>query len=120
MPQAVEELVAVEEGNMVLEDDLGEELISALVGDWRLLYTSSSAIEYNQARCARGRGVVEEGIRTIMSGWPKIAYGPRFIDGFLGSLYVFNHKMCLGGCKVGSAVLVSLPQWKRRASARRR
>lgn len=47
--QAMEALVGLEEGNLVLGDDLGTGLISALEGEWRLLYTSSNAMEYNQA-----------------------------------------------------------------------
>lgn len=38
------------EGNMVLGNDLGDALVDALEGEWRLLYTSSNAMEYNQAR----------------------------------------------------------------------
>ena len=49
--QATEALVAVEEGNLVLAEDLGSDLIvPALVGEWRLLYTSSNAMEYNQVQ----------------------------------------------------------------------
>lgn len=46
--QAMEALLATEEGNFVLGDDLGTGLIDNLVGEWRLLYTSSNAMEYNQ------------------------------------------------------------------------
>lgn len=44
----MEALLATEEGNFVLGDDLGTGLIDSLVGEWRLLYTSSNAMEYNQ------------------------------------------------------------------------
>lgn len=33
---------------MVLGEDLGTGLIDNLVGEWRLQYTSSNAMEYNQ------------------------------------------------------------------------
>lgn len=46
--QAMEALLATGEGNLVLADDLGAGLIDNLVGEWRLLYTSSNAMEYNQ------------------------------------------------------------------------
>lgn len=46
----MEALLATEEGNFVLGDDLGTGLIDALEGEWRLLYTSSNAMEYNQVK----------------------------------------------------------------------
>ncbi len=46
----MEALLATEEGNYVLGDDLGTGLIDKLVGEWRLLYTSSNAMEYNQVQ----------------------------------------------------------------------
>lgn len=44
----MEELLAFEEGNLAVREDLGTGLLSALLGEWRLLYTSSNAMEYNQ------------------------------------------------------------------------
>lgn len=44
----MEALLATEEGNLVLGEDLGTGLIDNLVGEWRLQYTSSNAMEYNQ------------------------------------------------------------------------
>lgn len=46
--QAVEVLLSTREGNLVLEDDMGDGLISKLEGEWRLLFTSSSSMEFNQ------------------------------------------------------------------------
>ncbi|CAM9171196.1 unnamed protein product [Laminaria digitata] len=48
MLEALDALVAFEEGNLVAGDGLGTGLIPALEGEWRLLYTSSNAMEYNQ------------------------------------------------------------------------
>lgn len=50
----MEALLATEEGNLVLGEDLGTGLIDNLVGEWRLLYTSSNAMEYNQVTNEHG------------------------------------------------------------------
>lgn len=61
----MEALVAFEEGNLVLGDDLGPGMITVLAGEWRLLYTSSNAMEYNQVResCDRSCAAIRVGFR---------------------------------------------------------
>lgn len=49
----MEALLATDDGNLVHGDDLGTGLIDNLVGEWRLLYTSSNAMEYNQVHTER-------------------------------------------------------------------
>lgn len=40
--------MSTREGNLVLADDVGDGLISKLEGEWRLLFTSSNSMEFNQ------------------------------------------------------------------------
>lgn len=48
MMEAMEALMSTREGNLVLADDVGDGLISKLEGEWRLLFTSSNSMEFNQ------------------------------------------------------------------------
>ncbi|CAM9903589.1 unnamed protein product, partial [Choristocarpus tenellus] len=45
--QAVENLLRFKQGNVVSEGS-SEDILSKVTGEWRLLYTSSNAMEYNQ------------------------------------------------------------------------
>ncbi|CAM9265325.1 unnamed protein product [Scytosiphon promiscuus] len=69
MLEAMEALLATEEGNFVLGDDLGTGLIDALEGEWRLLYTSSNAMEYNQGLTGLANTIPNakfQGLRQIL------------------------------------------------------
>eukprot|EP00752_Nemacystus_decipiens_P009010 g8043.t1 len=69
MLEAMEALLATEEGNLVLGEDLGTGLIDNLVGEWRLLYTSSNAMEYNQGLTGLANTIPKakfQGLRQIL------------------------------------------------------
>ncbi|CBJ30044.1 expressed unknown protein [Ectocarpus siliculosus] len=69
MLEAMEALLATEEGNLVLGDDLGTGLINTLAGEWRLLYTSSNAMEYNQGLTGLANTIPNakfQGLRQIL------------------------------------------------------
>ncbi|CAM9119069.1 unnamed protein product [Ectocarpus fasciculatus] len=69
MLEAMEALLATEEGNLVLGDDLGTGLIDTLAGEWRLLYTSSNAMEYNQGLTGLANTIPNakfQGLRQIL------------------------------------------------------
>lgn len=44
----MEALASQKEGNLALGEIMGDELIAQLTGEWRLLYTSSNSMEFNQ------------------------------------------------------------------------
>ncbi|CAN0290334.1 unnamed protein product, partial [Ectocarpus sp. 12 AP-2014] len=69
MLEAMEALLATEEGNLVLGDGLGTGLIDTLAGEWRLLYTSSNAMEYNQGLTGLANTIPNakfQGLRQIL------------------------------------------------------
>lgn len=63
----MEALLATEEGNIVLGDDMGTSLIDGLAGEWRLLYTSSNAMEYNQVKGGSPRVSPDSALETKTS-----------------------------------------------------